>query len=50
MCSIEGCQAFKDLCDNTEFLRWYEPMKEAVTQHKGGSCIPLPPLQQVTSN
>ncbi|KAF6020556.1 Su(P) [Bugula neritina] len=36
MSSIEGCQAFKDLCDNTQFMNWYTPMKRSVQEHQGG--------------
>ena len=35
MCSIEGTQAFRDLCAHTDFMRWYGQMKQAVNEHHG---------------
>ncbi|XP_067941123.1 prostaglandin E synthase 2-like [Watersipora subatra] len=39
MSAIEGCQAFKDLSDNTNFMEWYTPMKKAVQGSEGLSHV-----------
>lgn len=33
--SIEGCQAFKELRENTKIGRWYDDMKQACQSHSG---------------
>ncbi len=33
--SIEGCQAFKELLQNTSIGTWYNNMKEVVQSHEG---------------
>lgn len=37
--SIEGCQAFQDLTNNTKIINWYSAMKLEVNQHRGASLI-----------
>lgn len=37
--SIEGCDAFKDLLENTKIGTWYFAMKEAVGTHQGAGFI-----------
>ncbi|KAG5898251.1 hypothetical protein JTB14_029629 [Gonioctena quinquepunctata] len=37
--SIEGCNAFKDVLDNTKISKWFYRMKEAVSQHQGTKFI-----------
>lgn len=33
--SIEGCDAFTDLLNNTNIGKWYEPMKQVVNSRRG---------------
>lgn len=39
--SIEGCEAFKDLINNTKIGSWYFKMKEAVDGHKGSAFVKI---------
>ncbi|EFA00341.1 prostaglandin E synthase 2 [Tribolium castaneum] len=39
LCSIEGCQAFKDIVKHTKIAEWYYPMKEAVNGHEGAQFV-----------
>ena len=33
--AIEGCDAFKDLLENTKIANWYYPCKKAIEEHMG---------------
>lgn len=37
--SIEGCQAFKELLENTKIGTWYYEMKNAVQNHAGANTL-----------
>ncbi|XP_044269831.1 prostaglandin E synthase 2 [Tribolium madens] len=39
LCSIEGCQAFKDILKHTKIADWYYPMKDAVNSHEGAQFV-----------
>lgn len=39
--TIEGCDAFKDLIENTEIRKWYFKMKEAVEQQQGSNLLKI---------
>lgn len=39
LCSIEGCDAFKDLLKNTKIRNWYYNMKKLCHEHYGSSYI-----------
>lgn len=39
LCSIEGCQAFKDVVQNTKIADWYYPMKDAVNKQEGAQFV-----------
>ena len=35
LCSMEGCQAFKDCLDNTKIKGWFYSVKEIVEKNRG---------------
>lgn len=37
--SIEGCQAFQELLENTKIGTWYFEMKNAVQNHYGAKAL-----------
>ena len=37
--SIEGCDAFKDLIENTKIRKWYFTMKQLVDEQKGTDLL-----------
>jgi microsomal prostaglandin-E synthase 2 len=39
LCSIEGCQAFKDALVHTKIKHWYYAMKDVVDNHQGSQFI-----------
>lgn len=39
LCSIEGCDAFKDVLNNSKINNWYFSMKDAVENHKGAGIL-----------
>jgi microsomal prostaglandin-E synthase 2 len=39
LCSIEGCQAFKDALVHTKIKDWYYAMKDVVDNHQGSQFI-----------